>query len=175
MRFSEIERAAACYNGAESGAERERGAFSGRRSRIARGAAENAAEIQEGQTYAIQRLSVRGVAAYLFGPWDVLLTALLAAVILDYATGVAAAAMQKQLSSAIGFRGLVRKVTLFLIVGLAAMLDRLVLGTNGALRAAVCLFYLVNEGLSVLENAAKIGLPLPDALKNALAQLSEKK
>lgn len=116
-----------------------------------------------------------GVAAYLFGPWDVLLTALLAAVILDYATGVAAAAMQKQLSSAIGFRGLVRKVTLFLIVGLAAMLDRLVLGTNGALRAAVCLFYLVNEGLSVLENAAKIGLPLPDALKNALAQLSERK
>lgn len=116
-----------------------------------------------------------GVAAFLFGPWDGLLTALLIAVAIDYLTGFAGAAVQGALSSEVGFRGLLRKVTIFLIIGLATALDRLVLSTNGALRAAVCLFYIVNEGLSILENTAKIGLPLPEALKNALTQLSEKK
>lgn len=116
-----------------------------------------------------------GVAAYLFGPWDALLTALLVAVAIDYLSGFAGAFVQGSLSSEIGFRGLVRKVAIFLIIGLATVLDNLVLTTNGALRAAVCLFYIVNEGLSILENAGKIGLPLPDALKNALSQLTEKK
>lgn len=116
-----------------------------------------------------------GVAAFLFGPWDGLLTALLIAVAIDYLTGFAGAAVQGALSSEVGFHGLLRKVTIFLIIGLATALDRLVLSTNGALRAAVCLFYIVNEGLSILENTAKIGLPLPEALKNALTQLSEKK
>ena len=116
-----------------------------------------------------------GVAAFLFGPWDGLLTALLIAVAIDYLTGFAGAAVQGALSSEVGFRGLLRKVTIFLIIGLATALDRLVLSNNGALRAAVCLFYIVNEGLSILENTAKIGLPLPEALKNAMTQLSEKK
>ena len=116
-----------------------------------------------------------GMAAWMFGPWDALVTALLAVIVIDYATGVAAAAMQKQLSSTVGCRGLVKKITIFLLVGLAAILDNLVLVTNGALRAAVCLFYIMNEGLSVLENAGSLGLPLPDALKDALMQLNEKK
>ena len=119
--------------------------------------------------------AVGGAAAWLFGPWDALITALLATVVLDYLTGLSAAAMQQQLSSSIGFRGLIKKVTIFLIVSLAAILDRLVLATNGALRAAVCLFYIMNEGLSILENAGTLGLPLPDVLKNALIQLNEKK
>jgi len=116
-----------------------------------------------------------GMAAWLLGPWDALITALLAVMVIDYATGISAAALQKQLSSTVGFRGLLKKMTIFLIVSLAAILDHLVLATNGALRAAVCLFYIMNEGLSILENAGCLGLPLPDALKNALVQLNEKK
>lgn len=119
--------------------------------------------------------AVGGVAAWIFGPWDALITALLAVIVIDYATGISAAALQKQLSSKIGFCGLLKKVTIFLLVGLAAILDHLVLATNGALRAAVCLFYIMNEGLSILENAGSLGLPLPDVLKNALIQLNEKK
>jgi len=119
--------------------------------------------------------AVGGVAAWIFGPWDALITALLAVIVIDYATGIFAAALQKQLSSKIGFCGLLKKMTIFLLVGLAAILDHLVLATNGALRAAVCLFYIMNEGLSILENAGSLGLPLPDALKNALIQLNEKK
>lgn len=119
--------------------------------------------------------AVGGVAAWIFGPWDALITALLAVIVIDYATGISAAALQKQLSSKIGFYGLLKKMTIFLLVGLAAILDHLVLATNGALRAAVCLFYIMNEGLSILENAGTLGLPLPDALKNALIQLNEKK
>jgi len=119
--------------------------------------------------------AVGGVAAWIFGPWDALITALLAVIVIDYATGIFAAALQKQLSSKIGFCGLLKKITIFLLVGLAAILDHLVLATNGALRAAVCLFYIMNEGLSILENAGTLGLPLPDVLKNALIQLNEKK
>jgi len=119
--------------------------------------------------------AVGGVAAWIFGPWDALITALLAVIVIDYATGISAAALQKQLSSKIGFCGLLKKITIFLLVGLAAILDHLVLATNGALRAAVCLFYIMNEGLSILENAGTLGLPLPDVLKNALIQLNEKK
>lgn len=116
-----------------------------------------------------------GVAAWLFGPWDALATALLAVVVIDYITGISCAAVQKTLSSAIGFRGLMKKVMIFLIVSLAAILDHLVLTTNGALRAAVCLFYIVNEGLSILENAGGLGLPMPEVLKSALQQLNGKK
>ena len=112
-----------------------------------------------------------GIAAYLFGPWDALLVALLAAIVLDYLTGVAVAAVQRTLSSAVGWRGLLKKAVILLIVCLGTLLDRLLEDSNGAVRAAVCLFYITNEGLSVLENAGALGLPLPETLKRALARL----
>lgn len=116
-----------------------------------------------------------GIAAYLWGPFDALLIALIAAVALDYITGVANAAIHKNLSSAVGLKGLIKKMLVFMIVALASALDRLLLDANGAVRAAVCLFYIANEGLSILENAAACGLPLPAALKSALKQLQEGK
>lgn len=112
-----------------------------------------------------------GIATYLFGPWDALLVALLAAIVLDYLTGVAVAAVQRTLSSAVGWRGLLKKAVILLIVCLGTLLDRLLEDSNGAVRAAVCLFYIANEGLSVLENAGALGLPLPETLKRALARL----
>lgn len=112
-----------------------------------------------------------GIVAYLFGPWDALLVALLAAIVLDYLTGVAVAAVQRTLSSAVGWRGLLKKAVILLIVCLGTLLDRLLEDSNGAVRAAVCLFYIANEGLSVLENAGALGLPLPETLKRALARL----
>ena len=112
-----------------------------------------------------------GIAAYLFGPWDALLVALLAVIVLDYLTGVAVAAVQRTLSSAVGWRGLLKKAVILLIVCLGTLLDRLLEDSNGAVRAAVCLFYIANEGLSVLENAGALGLPLPETLKRALARL----
>ena len=114
-----------------------------------------------------------GVAAYLFGPWDALLVALLAVIALDYLTGGAAAAARRALSSAAGWRGLLKKAVILLVVCLGTLLDRLLEQTNGAVRAAVCLFYIANEGLSVLENAAALGLPLPEALRRALAGLQK--
>lgn len=115
-----------------------------------------------------------GAAAYLFGPWDALLAALLLAVCIDYVTGVAVAVMQKTLSSEVGWKGLLKKAVILLIVSLATLLDRLLESSNGAVRAAVCLFYIANEGLSILENAGHLGLPLPKALQNTLAQLQNR-
>ena len=115
-----------------------------------------------------------GAAAYLFGPWDALLAALLLAVCIDYATGIAVAVMQKTLSSEVGWKGLLKKAVILLIVSLATLLDRLLEGSNGAVRAAVCLFYIANEGLSILENAGHLGLPLPKALQDTLAQLQHR-
>lgn len=114
-----------------------------------------------------------GALAYLFGPWDAPIMVLLGVVAMDYLTGVACAAVAKELCSTVGFKGLVKKVFIFMLVALAAMLDKLVPATNGAVRSAVCMFYIANEGISILENAGRLGLPLPEALKNMLAKLKE--
>lgn len=108
------------------------------------------------------------------GPVNGLLIALIVFVITDYVTGVASAIVRKQLSSATGFKGLFRKVLIFLIVGIANVLDVYVLGANAVLRTAVILFYMANEGLSIIENAGEIGLPIPKKLKEVLAQLRKK-
>ncbi len=105
------------------------------------------------------------------GGFDGLVTALLAAVAIDYLTGVLAALHEKKLSSEVGFWGLVKKVMIFALAGFANILDTRVLGGTQALRGAVICFYLANEGLSVLENYARLGLPLPEKLKSALEQL----
>jgi len=116
---------------------------------------------------------IAAAATYLFGPWDAMIMVLLAVTALDYVTGVACAAVAKELSSSVGFKGLVKKVFTFVLVALAAMLDKLVPSTNGAVRSAVCMFYIANEGISILENAGALGLPLPNVLKKALVKLQE--
>ncbi len=102
---------------------------------------------------------------------DGLLIALLVFMTLDYLTGVMCAVVDRKLSSAVGFRGIFKKVLIMLLVGVANIVDIHVVGTGSALRGAVVCFYLANEGLSLLENTAHIGLPVPEPLKNALAQL----
>lgn len=108
------------------------------------------------------------------GPVNGLLIALIVFVITDYVTGFASAIVRKELSSSVGFKGLARKVLIFLIVGIGNVLDVYVLGANAVLRTAVILFYMCNEGLSIIENAGEIGLPIPKKLKDVLAQLRKK-
>lgn len=109
-----------------------------------------------------------GAAAYLWGPWDALINALIALVALDYVTGVICAAANKRLSSEIGFKGLIKKTVIFALVAVAGVADKVIPATNQAIRAAVILFYIANEAISILENAAELGLPVPEKLKAVL-------
>ena len=117
---------------------------------------------------------IGGWLGYFLGGLDGLLIALLVCMALDYITGVMCAISDKKLSSAVGFRGICKKVLILLLVGLANIVDVHVVGTGSALRGAVVCFYLSNEGLSLLENAAHLGLPVPDKLKAILAQLHDR-
>lgn len=99
--------------------------------------------------------------------------ALLIFAIIDYITGVTAAILEHKLSSEIGFRGITRKVLLFLIVGVANVLDVYVIGSGGVCRSMVLVFYIANEGLSIIENVARCGVPVPEKLKIILKQLEE--
>ncbi len=108
---------------------------------------------------------------YFLGGYDGLLYALVIFVAVDYVTGVMCAVADKKLSSAVGFKGICRKVLIFLLVGLAHILDTQILNETGILRTAVIFFFLSNDGLSILENAAHLGLPIPQALKDVLEQL----
>ena len=116
---------------------------------------------------------IGGLFAWFFGSWDGLIKMLIALCFIDYSTGFISAYIQKKLSSAIGFRGIARKITMFALVGIAHVIDRELLGQTALLRDAVIFFYLANEGLSVLENAVVIGIPIPDALKSKLLQLQD--
>ena len=109
-----------------------------------------------------------GAAAYLWGPWDALINALIALVALDYVTGFICAAANKRLSSEIGFKGLIKKALIFALVAVAGVADKVIPATNQAIRAAVILFYIANEAISILENAAELGLPVPEKLKAVL-------
>ena len=115
--------------------------------------------------------AVGGYLGYFIGGCDGLIYTLLAFVAADYITGVMCAVYDKELSSEVGFTGICRKVLIFLIVGLANFLDVNVVGSGCVLRTAVIFFYLSNEGVSLLENAAHLGLPVPDAMKEVLEQL----
>ena len=112
-----------------------------------------------------------GFIGWFLGGADGFLYALIAFVATDYVTGVMCAIADKSLSSAVGFKGICRKVLIFALVGVGNLLDTYVLGEAGVLRTAVIFFYLSNEGVSLLENAAHLGLPFPEKLKNVLAQL----
>ena len=114
---------------------------------------------------------IGGWLGYFMGGLDGLLIALIIFMILDYITGLMCAVIDKKLSSAVGFRGICKKVLILMLVGLANVVDMHVVGTDSALRGAVIAFYLSNEGLSLLENASHIGLPIPEKMKEVLAQL----
>lgn len=118
--------------------------------------------------------AVGGWLGYFLGGCDGLLYALLAFVVIDYITGVMCAISDKALSSEVGFRGICRKVLIFLLVGIANILDVHVIGAGSVLRTAVIFFYISNEGVSLLENAAHLELPVPQKIKAVLEQLHER-
>ena len=118
--------------------------------------------------------AIGGFIGWFLGGCDGLLYALLAFVVIDYITGVMCAIENHDLSSEIGFHGICRKVLIFLLVGIANIVDMQLIGNGSVLRTAVIFFYISNEGLSIVENAAVLGLPIPNELRNVLKQLRGK-
>lgn len=118
--------------------------------------------------------AIGGWLGYFLGGCDGLLIALVVFVAADYVTGVMCAVSDKKLSSEVGFRGICRKVLIFILVGIANILDVQVIGTGSVLRTAVIFFYISNEGVSLLENAGHLGLPIPEKLKLVLKQLHDR-
>lgn len=110
---------------------------------------------------------------WFLGGFDGLLYALVAFVVLDYTTGLMVAVLEKKLSSSIGFKGIFKKVLIFIFVGIGHIIDFYILQNGSAVRTAVIFFYLSNEGLSIVENAAKIGLPVPESLKKVFTELKK--
>ena len=117
---------------------------------------------------------IGGWLGYFLGGCDGLILALLAFVVIDYITGVMCAIADKKLSSAVGFKGICRKVLIFMLVGIANILDVQIIGTGSILRTAVIFFYISNEGVSLLENAGHLGLPIPVKIKVVLEQLHDR-
>ena len=118
--------------------------------------------------------AIGGWLGYFLGGLDGLMIALVIFVVLDYVTGIMCAIADKKLSSSVGFKGICRKVLIFLLVGIANILDVQVIGTGSVLRTAVIFFYISNEGVSLLENAAHLGLPIPQKVKTVLEQLHDR-
>ena len=118
--------------------------------------------------------AVGAVFTWFFGEFNGVMKMLVALCVIDYFTGVIAAYIMHILSSSTGFRGIAKKVTMFILVGIAQIIDREMLGNTALLRNAVIFFYLANEGLSIIENAIFIGIPIPKVLKNNLLQLKDK-
>ena len=116
---------------------------------------------------------IGAVLGFFIGGADGLIRALIIFAVVDYITGVAAAAIEHKLNSEIGFKGITKKLLLFCIVGVAHILDLYVIGSGAVCRSAVVLFYIANEGLSIIENSARCGLPIPNKLRVILEQLKE--
>ena len=117
---------------------------------------------------------IGGWLGWFLGGCDGLLYALIAFVVIDYITGGMCAVVDKNLSSEVGFRGIFKKVLIFLLVGIGHLLDAQVIGTGSVVRTAVIFFYISNEGVSLLENAGHLGLPIPSKIKVVLEQLHER-
>ena len=115
--------------------------------------------------------AIGGWLGYFLGGMDGLMIALIVFMVLDYITGLMCAVIDKKLSSAVGFKGICKKVLILMLVGVANVVDIHIVGTSSALRSAIVCFYLSNESVSMLENAAHLGLPIPEKLKSVLAQL----
>jgi toxin secretion/phage lysis holin len=118
--------------------------------------------------------AIGGWLGWFLGGCDGLLYALIAFVTLDYITGIMCAVVDHKLSSEIGFRGIFRMVLIFALVGIGHILDSQVIGSGSVLRTAVIFFYISNEGVSLVENAAHLGLPIPEKLKDVLEQLHDR-
>ena len=122
--------------------------------------------------------AVGGWIGWFLGGWDGLLYALIAFVVIDvvidYITGVMCAVVDKRLSSRVGFKGICKKVLIFALVGMGHILDTHIIGTGSVLRTAVIFFYISNEGVSLLENATYLGLPVPKKIKLILEQLHDR-
>lgn len=117
---------------------------------------------------------IGGWLGWFLGGCDGLLYALLAFVVIDYITGIMCAVVDKKLSSEVGFKGIFKKVLIFALVGIGHFLDTRVIGSGSVMRTAVIFFYLSNEGVSLSENAAYLGLPIPQKLKSVLEQLHDR-
>lgn len=120
-------------------------------------------------------MEIGGFLGWFFGGLDGFLYALIIFMVMEYFTGILAAGVKKELSSAVNFKGIAKKVCIFVLVGIANILDTQVLQNGEAIRTMVIFFYLANEGISILENAAVIGIPIPAKLKEMLIQLSDEK
>ncbi|AQW61959.1 holin [Dehalococcoides mccartyi] len=118
--------------------------------------------------------AVGGAIGWFFGGMDGLIYALLVFVIADYITGVMCAIVDKKLSSEVGFKGICKKVLIFVMVGIGHIMDTYLIGNGEVLRTAVIFFYCSNEGVSMLENAGHLGLPIPAKLKDILEQLHDR-
>ena len=117
---------------------------------------------------------IGGWLGWFLGGCDGLLYALLAFVVIDYVTGIMCAVVDKKLSSTVGFKGIFKKVLIFALVGIGHILDTHIIGSGSVMRTAIIFFYLSNEGVSLLENAAYLGLPIPQKLKSVLEQLHDR-
>ncbi|HEL1996469.1 phage holin family protein [Streptococcus suis] len=117
---------------------------------------------------------IGGLIGSLFGELDGILYALLVFIIIDYLTGIFAAVVEKQLSSSVGFRGIFKKIAILFLVSLGHMIDTAIIKQGGTIRTMVIFFYLSNEGLSILENTVRIGLPIPEKLQAILKQINER-
>ena len=110
---------------------------------------------------------------WLFGAWDTVLMVLVCFMVLDYCTGVVRAFINKEVSSDIGLKGIARKAVILIVLIVAVLLDRLLNTGTWVFRTIVCYFYIANEGISLLENCAGLGLPVPERIQNALIQLKD--
>ena len=117
--------------------------------------------------------TIGGYIGYFLGGIDGFMYALITFVVIDYLTGLMVAVLEKKLSSEVGFRGIFKKVLIFTLVGIANIVDVHLIQNGSAIRTAVIFFYISNEGISIVENAAKIGLPIPQKLKDILEQLNK--
>lgn len=117
--------------------------------------------------------AVGGWLGWFLGGLDGFLYALIAFIVIDYLLGVMCAVLEKHLSSDVGAKGIFMKVVIFSLVGVAHIIDQNIIGDGGAIRTAVIFFYLSNEGISIIENATRLGLPVPEKLKLILEQLKE--
>ncbi|HVJ49841.1 MAG TPA: phage holin family protein [Desulfitobacterium sp.] len=113
-----------------------------------------------------------GVLGWLLGGFNSLAYALVAFMSIDYITGVLLAIYEKNVSSDIGFKGICKKVLIFVLVSLGNIIDQYIIGSGSSLRTILIMFYLSNEGISILENAAKMGVPFPQKLKDVLQQIN---
>ena len=117
--------------------------------------------------------AIGGYIGYFLGGFDGLIYALVAFVVIDYITGLMVAVVEKKLSSSIGFRGIFKKVLIFALVGIGHTIDFYLVEKGSAVRTAVIFFYLSNEGLSIMENAARVGLPIPEKLRVVFTELKK--